>query len=175
MDSEALYQWSLLTLLILVSLQLLACIAGIVFAILQIHWLKTSSSGRVLKRLPALLERTDETLARTLDATGNLSAWCEHLSGAAHKATSTVVEVDARIERSLSYLQETTSRWASQSDGLLDRFSGASTQIHRVVLAPASRLSVLLRAIQTGLAHLKPEEEQEEDPSRYHADQEIFI
>ena len=175
MDSEAVYQWSLLTLLILVSLQMLASIAGIVFATLQIRWLRTSCSCRVLKRLPALLERTDETLARTLDATGNLSAWCEQVSAAADKATSTVVEVDAKIERSLSHLQETTTRWASQSDGLLERFSGATAQIHRVVLAPASRLAVLLQAVQTGLAHLKAEEEQEEDPSRYHADQEIFI
>ena len=174
MGSESLYHWSLLTLAILVLLQLMAGAIVLVVATLHIHRLQTSCR-RVLQKGLILLERMDRTLIQTVDTTRKLSKWCEQVSVAAGRTSSAITEVDKKVEQSLSYMQKTTTRWAEYSDNLLNRFSGASGRAHRAILDPASRLSVLLEAVQTALAHLRPKEGKEEDPSHYHTDQEIFI
>lgn len=174
MGSESLYHWSLLTLAILVLLQLMAGAIVLVVATLQIQRLQTSSR-RVLQKGLGLLERVDRTLIQTVDTTRELSKWCEQVSAAASRTSSAITEADKKVEQSLSYMQETTTRWAGYSDKLLNRFSGASGRTHRAILDPASRLSVLLDAVQTALAYLRPKEKKEEDPSQYHTDQEIFI
>ena len=173
MDSESLYHWSLLVLAILVLLQLLAGAIVLVIATLHIHRLQTSCR-KVMQKGSILLEQVDRTLMQTVDTTRELSKWCEQVSAAAGRTSSAITEVDKKVEQSLSYMQETTTHWAQYSDNLLNRFSGASGRAYQAVLDPTSRLSVLLEAVQTALAHLRPKEE-EEDPSRYHTDQEIFI
>jgi hypothetical protein len=174
MSPESLYHWSLLTLAILVLLQLLAGAIVLVIATLYIHRLQ-ANCRRVLQKGLILLERMDSILIQTVDTTRELSKWCEQVSTAAGRTSSAITEVDKKVEQALAYMQETTTRWTKYSDNLLNRFSGASERAHQAILDPASRLSVLLGAVQTTLSHLRPKEGKEEDPSRYHTDQEIFI
>ena len=174
MGSESVYHWSLLILAILVLLQLMVGAIALVIATLHIYRLQTSCR-RVLQKGLVLLERVDRTLIQTVDTTRELSKWCEQVSAAACRTSSAMIEVDKKVGKSLSYMQETTTRWSEYSDNLLNRFSGASGRAHRAILDPASRLSVLLDAVQTALAYLRPKQEKEEAPSRYHTDQGIFI
>ena len=94
---------------------------------------------------------------------------------ATEAACRAVSEVDEKVEQGLSYLESNLQRWQGQSDEFMGKFSRASNEVYDAVLEPASRVSLFLRAVGTGLKRFISDADGGEDPSHYHQDRQIFI
>ncbi len=174
MEATPLLNWSLLVLFLVLAAQsiLLAVVILMMNArIRRIH----SKSEQSLRQLFSFLTTADTTLSRVSSLTGRFADWEAHIQEATEAAFRAVSEVDEKVEQGLSYLETNLQQWQGRSDELMGRFSSASNEVYDAVLEPASRVSLVLRAVGAGLKRLRSGPEAGEDPSHHHEDQQIFI
>jgi len=174
MESTPLLNWLLIVLFLVVALQsVFLAVAMLVMnaRIRRFH----SKSERNLHELSSFLSTADTTLSKVSDLSRRFADWEIHIRDATEAACGAVAEVDEKVERGLSFLEANLKQWQGQSDEIMVRFSRTSNEIYDAVLKPASRASLVLRAVGAGLKRLLSDSEAVEDPSHYHQDRQIFI
>ena len=174
MEATPLLNWSLIAVFFVVTAQSLFVAVAILVMNARIRRFH-SKSERNLRQLLSFLATADTTLSRVSALTRRFADWETHIRDATEAAYGAVAEVDEKVERGLSYLAANLKQWQGQSDEIMARFSTASNEVYNAVLEPASRASLVLRAVGAGLKKLVSDSEAGEDPSHYHQDQQIFI
>ena len=166
--------WSLIAVSLILALQSVFLGVAILMMNARIRRFQ-SSSEKNLRQLFSFLATADTTLSKVSVLTRRFADWETHIRDATETACGAVAEVDEKVERGLSYLEANLKQWQGQSDEIMGRFSRASNEVYDAVLDPASRVSLVLRAVGAGLKRLLSDSEAVEDPSHYHQDRQIFI
>ncbi len=174
MDATPLLNWSLLVLFLVLAAQ--SVLLGVVVLTINARVRRIHSrSEESLRQLFSFLTTMETTLARVSSVTGRFAEWEQQVREATEAACRAVSEVDEKVEQGLSYLESNLQRWQGQSDEFMGKFSRASNEVYDAVLEPASRVSLFLRAVGTGLKRFISDADGGEDPSHYHQDRQIFI
>ena len=113
-----------------------------------------SKSEQSLSQLFSFLNAADTTLSKVSSLTGRFADWETHIREASEAAFRAVSEVDEKVEQGLSSLETNLQQWQGRSDELMGRFLRASNEVYDAVLEPASRVSVVLRAVGSYLKRL---------------------
>ncbi len=174
MESTPLLNWLLMVLFLILALQSLLVTVAILVMNAQIRRFH-SSSERNLRQLSSFLATADTTLSKVSVLTQRFADWEIQIREATEAACGAVAEVDEKVEQGLSFLEANLRQWQGQSDEIMGRFSRASNEVYDAVLEPASKVSLVLRAVGAGLKRLLSDSEAGEDPSHYHQDRQIFI